>query len=46
MLVERTRTGLIVISALINGHLVTRKYYGFTLRMARWDFRHEFPDAD
>ena len=41
MLVERTIAGMIVISELVGGHLVTRKYMGYSLREAKRLFREE-----
>jgi hypothetical protein len=39
--VERTVNGILVLSAMIGGYLVRRKYIGYTVKEARREFRAE-----
>jgi hypothetical protein len=39
--VEKTINGILVLSAMVNGYLVRRKYIGYTRKEARAMFRDE-----
>lgn len=41
MTITKTREGGYAISDIVNGYLVTRQYYGYTLREAKKLFRQE-----
>jgi len=44
MLTERSNaSGMIIISEIVDGYLVTRRFMGYTMREARRAFRAEFP---
>lgn len=42
MIIDKTLTGFIIISDIINGYLETRKYQGYTLAQAKLQFKNEF----
>ncbi len=41
MSIQRNHNGALVISELVNGYLVTRTYYGYTLREAKSMFKSQ-----
>lgn len=46
MLIERNTQGAWVISDIIDGYLVTRKYYGYTKRDAVREFKADTANVD